>query len=1172
MWIILLDRSSSMGEGFTEVPEVPARQRKISTEAASKWEAAKEAVLQQMASMQADEEIMLYIFNAHTAQVFSGTATETERVEQLLGEIHPENGTDLANALHNVYNDIRHLPYEHRALCIISDGLSKTAPARQAASEIATAVSMIEVMLINPTEEGREVAQAVAIRGRVTFVYQAQDLAVEIGKHQERAATDSFNLQMRLKEQELSANKITGQVPVEERLHITASWPGKIEELVWQPLYVFLHTGTAEQEVKKRIEEYAGKLHQVLANMRDSIKALRGTYFNVIPRVTGVHFNPQQQEIAWLEDLQEVPFRFITEDGNQEKKLSGTIDMEANGVLVATIPVAFLVQEDVEKETIPEIASGRIFSHVFASYSRKDTDILKACHETYKALGISLFIDREGLIPGEEWNPVLLKKIEEADSFQLYWSTHSSQSKNVAQEWQHALGLRTRKGSHFVRPLYWEKPRPATPKELNTLHFHLLDLSMFTKVAEQTGRAGAASPDTTNISNQQIGSEQLQHQALQLHPVVLPLLAGNTRQFIARLATHVARAVIFLEDITGCRYYPAPTLLADNFMVQESRTIQELTNMPPENIPDKKRAEALETWLSVLKSLLLDFHVGHIPPFKNRRNTDPVPAASHSFTTSQLQMLLMQAEAAVIQWIKDGAIFPWEDRFDNKIDPYGDIPLPADLLSEKISMVIARFLPYAPAHNYLSRQCIIEFDYPSYHSSSKFDERIGWEAIMPLLEAYSIQFSKSQPNRDEPRNWTYILTATEEEWIKVLSFSADSLTNELPAYNSRAYATANNIAGKELRCIGFALLMEKIAHKLNIRGYATDYFNRDNFSEWVIDWIYPAWQRSRDWHAAFMPGERVRDGVIDRPATEAFPGIDGNEDLAGFLAGYLSIMQNLFGLTKKDYGQDPWQGRYQISEQAVKKLQSNIKGLSLQFVKEYNDFLMQGTYNDYVELFRLTCQHVLDLARSIPDRLHRSPAYVQKIQAMVDFSLYGAYIPAGATAVDYQLQAWAMKNGVMQQSVLPSTSRVLFNTTKAPEHAILEQCVLVHEHFHAILETGLSPTGEKARGLQDIAAARRALPLNESLAVWMEWQFLEKHGHLAGSADEIQEAKEKIWEYINSGEYPAWPYKGAATLERIFQSKGITSIKAIISQLRAEPDQAMNAFEQLMNTQAGSGA
>jgi TIR domain len=76
---------------------------------------------------------------------------------------------------------------------------------------------------------------------------------------------------------------------------------------------------------------------------------------------------------------------------------------------------------------------------------------------------------------GEEWNPAILKKIEEADIFQLCWSSNTSQSPYVEQEWRHALLHQARPS--FIRPVYWETPMPAPPPELAPLHFAYLPLA-----------------------------------------------------------------------------------------------------------------------------------------------------------------------------------------------------------------------------------------------------------------------------------------------------------------------------------------------------------------------------------------------------------------------------------------------------------------------------------------------------------------------------------------------------------------------------------------------------------------------------------------------------------------------------------------------------------------------
>jgi hypothetical protein len=64
--------------------------------------------------------------------------------------------------------------------------------------------------------------------------------------------------------------------------------------------------------------------------------------------------------------------------------------------------------------------------------------------------------------------------IEQADIFQLFWSSNSMLSPFVRQEWEHALRLNR---PHFIRPTYWEEPMPMAPEKdlppeaLRRLHF-----------------------------------------------------------------------------------------------------------------------------------------------------------------------------------------------------------------------------------------------------------------------------------------------------------------------------------------------------------------------------------------------------------------------------------------------------------------------------------------------------------------------------------------------------------------------------------------------------------------------------------------------------------------------------------------------------------------------------
>lgn len=67
-----------------------------------------------------------------------------------------------------------------------------------------------------------------------------------------------------------------------------------------------------------------------------------------------------------------------------------------------------------------------------------------------------------------------MKMIDNADLFQLFWSTGAAQSVYVRQEWQYAL--QRSRGEGFIRPVYWEQPLVSPPVELKHVHFASLEL------------------------------------------------------------------------------------------------------------------------------------------------------------------------------------------------------------------------------------------------------------------------------------------------------------------------------------------------------------------------------------------------------------------------------------------------------------------------------------------------------------------------------------------------------------------------------------------------------------------------------------------------------------------------------------------------------------------------
>jgi hypothetical protein len=114
------------------------------------------------------------------------------------------------------------------------------------------------------------------------------------------------------------------------------------------------------------------------------------------------------------------------------------------------------------------------YRKIFPSYSHADRAVVAGFAEAARALGDQYLQDVLALRAGEHWATRLLELIEQADVFQLFWSSNSMRSRYCRNEWEHALALGR---PSFIRPLYWEEPLPEDPvtglppAALRELHF-----------------------------------------------------------------------------------------------------------------------------------------------------------------------------------------------------------------------------------------------------------------------------------------------------------------------------------------------------------------------------------------------------------------------------------------------------------------------------------------------------------------------------------------------------------------------------------------------------------------------------------------------------------------------------------------------------------------------------
>ena len=159
--------------------------------------------------------------------------------------------------------------------------------------------------------------------------------------------------------------------------------------------------------------------------------------------------------------------------------LRGTVRIWCGPLILGELPVATPVMPLDPRSTttfVAQVADPPInrYRKIFPSYSHLDRDMVEYFAEAARALGDQYLQDVLSIRTGERWEDRLPELIDEADIFQLFWSSNSMRSIHCRREWELALALER---PSFVRPIYWEDPLPADPPHglppdaLRAVHF-----------------------------------------------------------------------------------------------------------------------------------------------------------------------------------------------------------------------------------------------------------------------------------------------------------------------------------------------------------------------------------------------------------------------------------------------------------------------------------------------------------------------------------------------------------------------------------------------------------------------------------------------------------------------------------------------------------------------------
>lgn len=265
-------------------------------------------------------------------------------------------------------------------------------------------------------------------------------------------------------------------IHVDENVQFTVYRPKAVRPNEWYELLAFAHLADRRpdapadqldplEQVRRQARALLGSRADYYSDPRaDSTQAIpQSGEFTFLPQVPGVTFSPDRATFRWLEDVHRQEFKLRADPTMAGQTARGRLSVYLGAIIVAEVSLAFGIDWNARPATepIPPSAAERArpYRKIFASYSHEDTAVVEQFEQLARSLGDEYLRDVISLHSGSPWDDGLLRLIDEADVFQLFWSSHSMRSPFVQREWQYALRLGR---PNFIRPTYWENPLPRT--------------------------------------------------------------------------------------------------------------------------------------------------------------------------------------------------------------------------------------------------------------------------------------------------------------------------------------------------------------------------------------------------------------------------------------------------------------------------------------------------------------------------------------------------------------------------------------------------------------------------------------------------------------------------------------------------------------------------------------
>ncbi len=261
---------------------------------------------------------------------------------------------------------------------------------------------------------------------------------------------------------------------------ITTYQPMTVPPGRWLDLNIYLHEPGIDSVVRQDFEARLSARPPIEPKPRAEVAfcVKPGGAVTIVPYLPGCRTNPTSLTVEWWENFHRFPFRLIAAEGVPgfaRTAITGTVGVFVGAVLIGEIRINYTIaDEEVEPITNTISSATDSFDAVYPAFAAEDGEIAARLDAANRQLE-NPFLS-EALAARAAGNAADgFKQIENAERFQIFWSSAAIASKNLEEEWRFALGLGR---DNFLSAFAWRYPVPDLPAALDDVALRHLVLPL----------------------------------------------------------------------------------------------------------------------------------------------------------------------------------------------------------------------------------------------------------------------------------------------------------------------------------------------------------------------------------------------------------------------------------------------------------------------------------------------------------------------------------------------------------------------------------------------------------------------------------------------------------------------------------------------------------------------